>query len=144
MQATIYKIVGPEQNKAYIGSTVTSLARRMNNHRSDSRKKEGVMKLHDAMRQHGPETFTIEEIAVVAVADRYTAEGAHIAEHRARGELYNTYQPGRTNADRRRAWRAAHPELVKGQRQRRAARQRALVVHPEHQQQDQGDAPEEE
>ena len=147
MSATIYKIVGPDKNKAYIGSTTSTLARRINNHRSDARVGKTDVSVYAAMREHGPEAFTIEALAVVDLAERYRAEGAQIAAHKASGEVYNVLTPGRTNADRRRAWRAAHPELVRAQRQRHAARRAerqcantcALVVHTEHQQQEGGD-----
>ena len=147
MSATIYKIVGPDKNKAYIGSTTSTLARRINNHRSDARVGKTDVSVYAAMREHGPEAFTIEALAVVDLAERYRAEGAQIAAHKASGEVYNVLTPGRTNADRRRAWRAAHPELVRAQRQRRAARLAerhcentcALVMHSEDEQQQGGD-----
>ena len=147
MSATIYKIVGPDKNKAYIGSTTSTLARRINNHRSDARVGKTDVSVYAAMREHGPEAFTIEALAVVDITERYRAEGAQIAAHKASGEVYNVLTPGRTNADRRRAWRAANPDRVRAQRQRHAARLAerqcentcALIVHTENQQQEGGD-----
>ena len=122
MSVTIYKIVGPDQNKVYIGSTTMPLNRRLNKHRSDARIGKTDVSVYSSMREHGPMSFTIETLVVVDVADRYRAEGAQIAEHKARGTVYNVLTPGRTNADRRREWRAANPDRVRAQRQRHAAR----------------------
>ena len=148
MSATIYRLVGPDKIKAYIGSTTMPLNQRMNKHRSDARLGKTDVSVYGAMREHGPEAFTIESLIVVEAAERYRAEGAQIAHHKANGTVYNMLTPGRTNADRRRAWCAAHPELLRAQRQRRAARlaerrranARALIVHPENQQQEGGDS----
>jgi len=128
MQASIYKIVGPDGKKTYVGSCTVPLRRRLTNHQSDARTGK-PMKLYDAMRAEGPERFTIHELSVVNVADRYTAEGAAVREHRGLDgvELLNVYTPGRSKAERRRAWRAAHPEAVRAQRARHAARKRAAT-----------------
>ena len=147
--ARIYVIKGPEENRVYIGSTTMPLRCRMNSHRSDARSNKNQFKLYEAMRRLGVNAFTIHELVVVAEEERYKAEGAHILAHKAHIDGYNALIPGRTNADRRRAWRAAHPELVKAQRTRRAQRQAerrrvaastALVVHPEHREERANDA----
>ena len=146
MSVTIYKIVGPDQNKVYIGSTTMPLNRRLNKHRSDARIGKTDVSVYSAMREIGPMSFTIETLIVVNAAERYQAEGAQIAEHKARGSVYNVLTPGRTNADRRRAWRAANPDRVRAQRQRHAARlverRRALIVNAEYQEEEGGEASE--
>ena len=145
MSVTIYKIVGPDQNKVYIGSTTLPLNRRLNKHRSDARVGKTDVSVYAAMREKGPMSFTIETLVVVNAAERYQAEGAQIAEHKARGSVYNVLTPGRTNADRRRAWRAANPDRVRAQRQRHAARlverRRAatLIVNAKNQEEEGGD-----
>ena len=129
MFAVIYKIVGPEENKVYIGSTVMPLKKRLNNHRSDARK-DVPMRLYDAMRAFGVNEFMIEEIVRVPIEQRYAAEGEHIRLNNAHAAGYNALIPGRTDLERRRIWRAANPELIRAQRQRRTARiaERRLVV----------------
>ena len=121
MFAVIYKIVGPDENKAYIGSTTLPLQKRLNNHRSDARTGV-VMRLYEAMRSLGEKNFSIQELATVPIEERFVEEGRYIRELNAHTDGYNQLIPGRTARERRRAWRSTHPELVRAQRQRRAAR----------------------
>ena len=145
MSVTIYKIVGPDQNKVYIGSTTMPLNRRLNKHRSDARIGKTDVSVYSAMRENGPMSFNIETLIVVNATERYQAEGAQIAKHKEHGTVYNVLTPGRTDADRRRAWRAANPDRVRAQRQRHAARlverRRAatLIVNAENQEEEGGD-----
>ena len=134
MSALIYQISGPE-NGVYVGSTTTSVQKRFNNHKHNARLTTVPGKLYVAMRAHGEDAFTVAIIEIVRVEDRLVAEGAAIRRLNAHVAGYNTCIPGRTKCERRRAWRASHPDLLRGQRQRRAARlaerRRALVVDAE-------------
>ena len=121
MSAFIYKITGADQ-KIYVGSTTMAINKRLNDHRSEARTNRSDMRLHEAMRAQGPELFTVELLALVPLAERYTAEGEHIVRLRAHIDGHNVLIPGRTNAVRRRLWRASNPDLLRGQRQRRAVR----------------------
>ncbi len=57
--ARIYKIINTKTVDIYIGSTIQSLEKRFNAHKSNSKlKKNG--KLYDCMRENGIEHFTIE------------------------------------------------------------------------------------
>jgi group I intron endonuclease len=60
----IYRIDNLENEKFYIGQTRTSLSRRFNDHKSDSRSGKVNMVLYNAMRKYGTEMFTIEDVEV--------------------------------------------------------------------------------
>ena len=122
-QARIYLITSPD-GKIYIGSTTLPLNIRMSNHRSDARLNKGNARLYQAMRQADPYQFTIEEIDVVPLDRRYQAEGEAIMQHEAHTDRgYNQQIPGRDPRELRREYRRTHPEIIRAQRQRRAARQ---------------------
>ena len=122
--ATIYKITSPD-GRGYIGSTTLSLEKRMTNHRSDARLGKGNCRLYQAMRAGDPYLFTIEAIADVALDVRYQVEGLTILLYRTNTPEggFNQQVPGRTLRTQRRAYRLAHPEIFRAQRQRHAARQ---------------------
>ena len=122
-QARIYLITSPD-GKKYIGSTTLSLNIRMSNHRSDARLNKGNQRLYQAMRLADPYQFTIQELDVVPLDRRYQAEGEAIVQHAAHTDRgYNQHIPGRDPRELRREYRRTHPDIIRAQRQRRAARQ---------------------
>ena len=120
--ATIYLITAPDGQK-YVGSTKIPLNIRFSNHKSDARlNKCPNMRLYKAMMEQGANNFTIEPLVVVGLDQRYQAEANHIRHQNAQ---LNKNIPGRDPAEYKRAWRAAHPDLVAGQAQRRRERRDA-------------------
>lgn len=72
----IYRIWNDNNDKEYIGQTITSISERWHNHCSDAiskKKKRSNSILHKAMRKYGRETFHIEKIDEVIA---YTKEQA--------------------------------------------------------------------
>lgn len=61
-QGFIYCITNNVNGKRYIGQTVTTIGRRWSVHKHDSKKGSHYI-LHRAMRKHGAENFSIEEVA---------------------------------------------------------------------------------
>ena len=59
----VYKITNRINGKIYIGQTVKSLKLRWAQHCSPS---SGCTALHNAIKKHGPESFTVEQIDVAA------------------------------------------------------------------------------
>ena len=122
--ATIYGIKNPEGEIKYIGSTTLTLGVRISNHRSDARLNKGNCILYQKMRESDPNLFTIEPLEAVEIEVRYQAEGRAIQQHGTHTTEggYNQQLPGRTKSVQRRAYREAHPEIMRAQRQRRAQR----------------------
>lgn len=56
----IYKIVNHINNKVYVGQTTRSLKKRWRRHLSDVNKLD--YPIYKAMRKHGVENFSVEEI----------------------------------------------------------------------------------
>lgn len=108
--ASIYLIKSPD-GKKYIGSTKQSVLRRLQTHRASAN--FGIpCKLYDAMRALGPHNFTIEELFVCEVEDRYTLEGEQIRHFNSHIDGLNKNMAGRTQADNIRAWRAEKARLA--------------------------------
>lgn len=66
----VYKICNSVDNKEYVGSTKTSLVKRFNNHKSETRKNEKGMPLHDHMKSLGISKFHIELLEEKEVDNR--------------------------------------------------------------------------
>lgn len=59
----VYKITNTINDKVYIGQTVNSLKKRWMGHRVDCKRNKNNHPMYNAMRKHGVENFTIEEIS---------------------------------------------------------------------------------
>jgi len=77
---TAYKVTNIVTGLAYVGITCRPVSTRWNQHLSNARHGRGFL-LHDAIQQHGPDSFVVEELAVtVSPADRWELERALIAQ----------------------------------------------------------------
>lgn len=63
MDTQIYALTSKVTGKQYVGSTISGLPKRLTNHQSDARC-GGNLKIHQAMRDEGPENFTISLLEI--------------------------------------------------------------------------------
>lgn len=95
--ATVYRITSTAGDKVYIGSTITSLAKRWSNHKVDH------LRGHPCTSQmlfdeYGVDTCSIEEIEKVDLDKRYERERFWIENTE---NCVNRFIPGRTRAEYR-------------------------------------------
>ena len=106
--ASVYAIVGPDGSRCYVGSTLNTIQSRLVRHQSRARTNERPnSRLHNFMKEKGPEKFKVELISIVPIEDRLRTEAHHI---RADGRL-NHAIPGRTRAEWRRDRRTLRAEV---------------------------------
>lgn len=66
---TIYLITNLINNKVYVGQTVQPVSRRWSRHRLDASKGKDI-RFYRAIRKYGPQTFNVQELAVIETAEQ--------------------------------------------------------------------------
>lgn len=84
----LYCTCHPERGIRYIGRTLRTTARRINEHRYQSRS-GGCYPVHNWIRKHGEENIAIEALEVVALAGLAKAECRWMEHFMSKGDLLN-------------------------------------------------------
>lgn len=108
----IYKVTNKVNGKVYIGKTKRSLGKRWAQHCQDANSRIACFKLQRAIKKHGAENFTIEQIDCAATKDEADAKEVYwIRFYNATETGYNTSPGGKAGGNRKKV-KAVEDDLI--------------------------------
>lgn len=121
----IYKITNTKNGKAYIGSTVRPIQRRMSNHWSDAKNGKQTL-MAQAIREFGKESFEVEVIETLTSEDKMMVRESELIT--SSGTLY----PGGYNLTAAPGLWGPGRSFLKSVREKISASSKGKVISPEH------------
>lgn len=94
----IYKITNKENQKVYIGQTITSIATRMNKHYSQANVGKNITGIDAAIRKYGKDNFIVETICECLNEDLDEQERYYISKYDSFNNGYNLTSGGQTGS----------------------------------------------